>query len=1019
MAVLSRHEYFQDPANHIVVPSSPIPQAEPICLDANNDLSFPFGNIDGLDHDDLRMTAYEVFFTACRSSPGFGTHTAVTLYLSDNGEHRPGSPGSPGSPRSPRNGVGMSVTSRTKRVLGLKMLKRTPTRRSNSCGSNPLSPSGYSNNCSPKSPRGSFSTLPSRGTTRRPLTSAEIMRQQMKVSESIDSALRKTLMRTLVGQTGRHANTIVLPLELLRQIKLSEFNDTNEYHTWQKRQLRILEAGLLDHPSIPLGKTNTFAKRLREIIHGSEVKPIDTNKNSEAMKTLSNCVVSLSWRSPNGAPTDVCHWVDGYPLNINIYIPLLRSIFDLKDETCVLDEVDELLELMKKTWPTLGITRAIHNLCLTWVLFEQYVITGQVENELLGASLTMLTEVAYDAKKADHDPIYLNMLSAMLYSMKKWLENRLLDYHESFNRGTVKLMKNMLPLVFSATKILEEDVPGYKVGAIKGTSDSINVDRYIRSSLRNAFAKMLDNGNMINESMTLQEKSEKLIQIAKGSEELALREMGIFSSVLKKWHPISAGVAAVTIHACYGNLLRQYLAANPMISSETVTVLQQADKLEKALVNMVVEDSVECEDGGKTIVREMVPYDVDLIVLRYLRHWIQECLKRAKDVVQTAKETETWNPKSKSEPYAQSAMELVKQSKDAIDSFFNIPIGVSEDLVHEFVDAIEHILQDYINLAASCGSKESYIPALPSLTRCGRDSKFIKLWRKAGVPCSAMGSNPNEISFEEGNNHARPSTSRGTQRLYIRINTLHYIFSQLNSLDKHLAIISPRIIIGGSRQLGSSYFEKTRSAIKFATTHVSEVAAYRLVFLDSNSVFYGSLYVGDVETSRIAPALKIMKHNITLLTAIVTDKAQPLALKELMKASFYAFLTVLLAGGASRSFTKYDNKMIQEDLKSLKMLFSTCGEGLIVEDVVEQEAETVDGVVGLMGRSTDDLVNEFSTLVCDGSETFSLPQTSGKWSSTDANTMLRVLCYRNESAANMFLKKTYQMPKRGSKNGGN
>lgn len=147
---------------------------------------------------------------------------------------------------------------------------------------------------------------------------------------------------------------------------------------------------------------------------------------------------------------------------------------------------------------------------------------------------------------------------------------------------------------------------------------------------------MFDNGNTINESMTLQEESKKLIQLAKGTEELALREKRKFSSVLKKWHPISAGVAAVTLHTCYGNLLRKFLAANSMISSETVAVLQQADKLEKVLINMVVEDS----NGGKTVVREMVRYDVDSIVLSLLRQWIQESLKTAKDLVQTAKETE-------------------------------------------------------------------------------------------------------------------------------------------------------------------------------------------------------------------------------------------------------------------------------------------------------------------------------------------------------------------------------------------
>ncbi|KAJ9558802.1 hypothetical protein OSB04_013416 [Centaurea solstitialis] len=74
------------------------------------------------------------------------------------------------------------------------------------------------------------------------------------------------------------------------------------------------------------------------------------------------------------------------------------------------------------------------------------------------------------------------------------------------------------------------------------------------------------------------------------------------------------------------HVLRELLAANSMISNETITVLQRANKLEKVLVNMVVEDSVECEIGGKTVVREMVPYDVDAIMLEDFETMDSNCL---------------------------------------------------------------------------------------------------------------------------------------------------------------------------------------------------------------------------------------------------------------------------------------------------------------------------------------------------------------------------------------------------------
>ncbi|KAI3688422.1 hypothetical protein L1987_82135 [Smallanthus sonchifolius] len=655
------------------------------------------------------------------------------------------------------------------------------------------------------------------------------------------------------------------------------------------------------------------------------------------------------------------------------------------NETCVLDEVDELLELMKKTWTTLGFNKPMHDLCFTWVLFQQYVLTGQAENDLLRASLTMLTEVANDSKKVDREPVYVEMLSSVLTSVTVWCEKRLMDYHGSFSKETIRVMEHILPLVFTATRILEERVKGAR-------------------SIGN---KMVEKGNhVMSRKMSFQQVCETLVRLAQQTEELAFKEKASFSVVLKKWHPISAGVAAVTLHSCYGGLLKQFLTCNSDITTEMLTVLQMADKLEKVLVNMVVEDSVECEDGGRTVVREMVLYEVDSIIIKFLGQSIHGRLKRIKVTVHRAKETETWNPKSKTEPYSQSAVELMKQAREIVASFFDIPIAISEDLVHEFADGLEKILLDYADFVASCGSKQNYIPTLPPLTRCSRDSKFIKLWKKA-TPCAVAGLSPYILglgSEEEGNN-PRPSTSRGTQRLYIRLNTLHYITSQLTSLDNCL-FHSSKIIPSRSNHHQHAHFEHTRYAIMAATQHVSEVAGYRLIFLDSNSVMYGSLYEGHVVNTRISSTLRVLKQNLTLLSAIVTERAQPLAIKEVMKACFEAFLMVLIAGGSARSFTRADHEMIEDDLKHLKQVF-------VEGDVrVEKEAETVEGVVELMGKSTEQLVEDFTHMVACEGQAMPMPPTTGRWSSSDPNTILRVLCHRKDRAANLFLKTTFNLAKR-------
>lgn len=50
----------------------------------------------------------------------------------------------------------------------------------------------------------------------------------------------------------------------------------------------------------------------------------------------------------------------------------------------------------------------------------------------------------------------------------------------------------------------------------------------------------------------------------------------------------------------------------------------------------------DCEDGGKSLVREMVPYEVETIILKLLKQWIQEKLRLGKDDLQRAKETEVF-----------------------------------------------------------------------------------------------------------------------------------------------------------------------------------------------------------------------------------------------------------------------------------------------------------------------------------------------------------------------------------------
>lgn len=282
---------------------------------------------------------------------------------------------------------------------------------------------------------------------------------------------------------------MVLPLELLQQLKSSDFPSQQEYEAWQRRNLKLLEAGLLLHPYMPLNKTDAAPRRLQQIIRGAMDRPLETGKNTESMQALRSVVMSLACRSFDSSVSETCHWADGLPFNLRLYQVLLDTCFDVNDESLIIEEVDEVLELIKKTWGILGINQVLHNLCFLWVLFHHYIATGQVEDDLLFAANNLLVEVEKDAKETK-DSDYSKILSSILSSILSWAEKRLVAYHDNFNSDNTESMQSVASLAVIAAKILVEDISHeYRRKKKEVDVGHDRVDAYIRASVRAAFSQ--------------------------------------------------------------------------------------------------------------------------------------------------------------------------------------------------------------------------------------------------------------------------------------------------------------------------------------------------------------------------------------------------------------------------------------------------------------------------------------------------------------------------------------------------
>ncbi|XP_039054913.1 protein unc-13 homolog [Hibiscus syriacus] len=409
--------------------------------DHTETLPCPFGELaTDLSDSELRETAYEILVGACLSCGGKKSNNNVT---------------------KSEKGASTSHTSLTSRAAS-KMKKALGLR----------------------SRRKSSGNKHGKDRVKKASSIEETLRVQLRVSEQTDSIVRKALSKFAANQT---IESLVLPLEMLQQLQPSDFPNQEEYEAWQRRNLKLLEAGLLLHPLIPLNNKDTAPQQLRKVIDGVSENPFNTVTINELMQALRSIVTSLACRSrDDGSISDNSNWANGFPLNLKIYKMLLEACFDQNDETSVVEELDEVLELIKKTWLVLGLNQTLHNLSFLWILFNRYTSTEHAEGDLLNAADKMLVRVENDAKALKGDANYAKMLSSTLSAISGWAEKRLVVYHSCFRRDNTESMACVVSMAVLSAKIMAEE------DGVEGNGNDVGyerVDGYIKSSLCAAFSQ--------------------------------------------------------------------------------------------------------------------------------------------------------------------------------------------------------------------------------------------------------------------------------------------------------------------------------------------------------------------------------------------------------------------------------------------------------------------------------------------------------------------------------------------------
>ncbi|MBA0789734.1 hypothetical protein Gohar_014425, partial [Gossypium harknessii] len=369
-----------------------------------------------------------------------------------------------------------------------------------------------------------------------------------------------------------------------------------------------------------------------------------------------------------------------------------------------------------------------------------------------------------------------------------------------------------------------------------------------------------------------------------------------------------------------------------------------------------------------------------------------------------------WDPRANRERFALSAVEVLRIVDEAFEAFFLLPITTHSALLPDLATGINSCLQHYISMAKfGCGTQSTYVPTMPPLTRCSRRSKLPSVFKKKEkVPKKS----------QAGTVNGNENDSFGTPQMCCRINTLNYIQNELNVLAKrditHLSSSGTNQDIADRME---KVFEFSAAACVEGIQQLCEATANKVIFQDLSHFFWDGLYIGEVSSTRIDPFLQELDHYLEVISITVHDKVRTQVITEVMKVSFDGFLMVLLAGGPPRAFTLQDYEIIDEDFNFLTDLFWSNGDGLPAE-LIEQFSTKVKDILPLFNTDTDSLIEKFKQVTLESCASSSaksklpLPPTTGQWSPTEPNTVLRVLCYRNDETAAKFLKKTYHLPKR-------
>nr|GLL40989.1 uncharacterized protein LOC109180165 [Ipomoea trifida] len=715
-------------------------------------------------------------------------------------------------------------------------------------------------------------------------------------------------------------------------------------------ELNMLEEGLVNHPAVGFGESGRKANELRALLAKIEESeslppPAADLQRSECLRSLREVAIPLAERPARGDLTgEVCHWADGYHLNVKLYEKLLLSIFDVLDE-------GKLTEFV--------------------ITSEQGILLHAIEQlkkiplkEQRGPQERLHLKSLQSRIESEKGYQELSFLQSFLLPVKKWADKQLEDYHLCYAEGSALMEATVVVAMLARRLLLEE--PGLAMQAIPDT-DSEQIEFYISSSTKYAFARMLQDVDTLSDAT----HEHPLALLAEQTKKLLQKDRTIYMPILKQRHHNAAAVSASLVHKLYGVKLKPFLDSAEHLTEDIVAVFPAADSLEQYIIEIIVQT---CEEGAADA---------------YCRK-----LNLYKD----------WVPVSPQQRYGSSIIEVYRIVEETVDQLFALGVPMRSAELNSLIRGIDNAFQLYAqNVVSKLANKEDIVPPIPILTRYSREHG-IKAFVKKELRDSKLS---DSRKFGDVNILA-------TSTLCIQLNTLHYAISQLNKLEDSIweqwSKIKPHDKITKKStdvtksSVQKNTFDGSRKDINAAIDQICEFTGTKIIFWDLREPFIDNLYKPTAAQSRFEALMDTLDTVLSELCSVIMEPLRDRVVTGLLQASLDGLLRVILDGGPSRIFYPSDAKLLEEDLEILKEFYISGGDGL-PRGVVENQVAHLREVVKLHGYETRELIEDLKSA--------SEVEMQGGRSKlgADTKTLLRILCHRGDSEASQFVKKQFKIPK--------